>query len=77
MNSGLLIPVIVIFSGIGLMVCFKLYNDKVKSIIISHDQIQIDFKLLKSRVDNLLNQEQTNEQTNEQDHTSEDPLLGV
>jgi hypothetical protein len=73
MNSGLLIPAIVVFSGIGIMVCFKLYNDKVKSIIISHDQIQIDFKLLKSRVDTLLNQGQTNEPR----HDDEDPLLGV
>jgi hypothetical protein len=71
MIQELLIPVIVVFMGLGLMVCFKLYNDKVKSIIVSHDQIQIDFKLLKTRVDNLLN-----DREEETGQTSE-PLLGV
>jgi hypothetical protein len=53
-NQELLIPIGFVFIGLGLMVCFKLYNDKIKSIIISHDQIQIDFKLLRARVDTLL-----------------------
>jgi hypothetical protein len=70
MMEELLIPVNIVFVGLGLMVCFKLYNDKVKSIIISHDQIQIDFKLLKTRVDNLLNITDQTVQTTE-------PLLSV
>lgn len=59
--SSLLTPVIAVFSCIGMMVCLKIYNDKVKSIIVSHDQIQIDFKLLKSRIDNLEQSEQSTE----------------
>ncbi len=49
----LLIPVGAVIIGLGLMVCFKLYNDKIKSIIVSHDQIEIDFKLLRTRLDNI------------------------
>ena len=74
MIQELLIPVSIVFVGLGLMVCFKLYNDKVKSIIVSHDQIQIDFKLLKSRVDNLLNDREETDQTTDQ---TTEPLLGV
>lgn len=53
MIDGLLIPIGVVIVGLGSMICFKLYNDKIKSIVVSHDQIQIDFKLLRARLNNL------------------------
>jgi len=35
--------------GLGL----ELYYNKIKTLVISHDKIQVDFKMLHDKVDNL------------------------
>jgi len=67
---SILIPISSVIVGLGLMVCFKLYNDKIKSIIVSHDQIQIDFKHLRTRLEHMELQDRlVNDQNTDQNVT--------
>ena len=49
---------------------FELYYKNIKTLVISHDKIQIDFKLLNKKVDKiekLINEQDTNNQDKNQD----------
>jgi hypothetical protein len=64
----------IIVIGLGFSIGMKLYNDKIKTISISHDKIQIDFKLLQKRLDAMTN-ETSNETSNEMSNETSNKKL--
>ena len=53
-----------ILLGLGL----ELYYNKIKTLTVSHDKIQIDFKLLHNKVDKIEKLINHDDQDHDQDH---------